>query len=266
MSSSLLKICVYSLEKGTSYNFVGISNTHGAEWSNGLNDQCIQPDVNDNWWFDFSFYAINSTIRPIPYGVSLLTLERSSKNPNAVGKVHITQDIYNKIDNTAKTYFMVYITPTVGTKTLYIWENPVLDSSYFTFDRDYQPDSPDWAQNIISPVYVFDRSTLPFSCNNFKCIPYDATKNIYEQGKLYENYNECLSACALKGRYIDNMLTIPSLLDSITEPKTIETYSNTGQQTDINLYNLLTIFISIVCVILLVSIFYCILHSLDPFL
>ena len=38
MSSSLLKICVYSLEKGTSYNFVGISNTHGAEWSNGLID------------------------------------------------------------------------------------------------------------------------------------------------------------------------------------------------------------------------------------
>lgn len=249
MTTSIIKICVYSIDK--SYNFVGLGTT---------DHECIKPVDEDSFKLDFSFFAVNSIVRPIPYGMHVLGIIRSSKNPNAAGKIHKVYDLYNTTFDSTQTYFMAYLMPAVGTKILYIWENTELDSSYFTFDKNYRPNSINWQESIFSPIYVFEGRDMSFSCNNFRCLPY-SEKNVYNQGIKYDSYSDCLAGCALKGRFIDNLLTVPSMLDIIQSPKseTIESYENTCQKPkkDCNRI-LLNVFIILLCVVILVAIFYCI--------
>lgn len=249
MTTSIIKLCVYSLDKD--YNFVGLGTTE---------HECIKPSDKESFKLDFSFFAVNSLIRPIPYGMHLIGIIRSSKNPNAAGKVHKVYDLYNTMYDSTQTYFMAYVMPVIGTKILYIWENPELDSSYLTFDKNYKPDSINWQESILSPLYVFESRDISFSCNNFRCLPY-SDKNVFDQGIKYDSYSECLAGCALKGRFIDNLLTVPTMLDVIQNPKSeiTENYENTCQKPKKD-YNriLLTVFITLLCVVILVAIFYCI--------
>lgn len=249
MSNSLLKICVYSLDD--SYNFIGISDK---------DNNCIKPGKKDSFKLDFSFFAVNSIIRPIPYGMQLIGVFRSTQNSNAAGKLHIVYDLYNTKFDKTQTYFAAYIGPIIGTKPLYIWENASIDSTYLTFDKNYQPNTTSWQRSIISPIYVFDKPDLTFTCNNFRCIPYNDSKNIFNNSLKYDNLDNCLSSCALKGRFIDDLLTTPTLIDVIRkeEPNIVEKYENNSEVYNKN-YNIVIItLLSIICTVILMAIFYCI--------
>lgn len=249
MSNSLLKICVYSLDD--SYNFIGISDKV---------NNCIKPEKDDSFKLDFSFFAVNSIIRPIPYGMQLIGVIRSSKNSNAAGKLHIVYDLYNTKFDKTQTYFSAYVGPIIGTKPLYIWENASLDSTYVTFEKNYQPNTTNWQRSIISPIYVFDKPDLTFTCNNFRCIPYSNSENIFNNGLKYDNIDDCLSSCALKGRFINNLLTTPTLLDIIKKPesKVVEKYENNSENCNKNYSIGVITLLSIICAVILMTIFYCI--------
>jgi hypothetical protein len=226
--NNLIKVCVYSINK--SYNYVGIS----TKQKDGK-FECVNPvSTTVPFDFNFSFYAINPMSRPIPSGTNLIRLDRSTNNSLATGVVNIMYDIYSVKNLDTTVHFISYISPKKGTKPLYVWYNNFLDSTIFTFEDKFKGDEPGWEETMISPIYVFDYDNINFTCNNFECVPYIDSEDIFMQNNKYDNYDDCVSGCALEGRLRKNtMLVIPSLKDNLVSTS-VEGYKAPKYSTSCN--------------------------------
>lgn len=156
---------------------------------------CHLEEMDKDWVYEFTFYAINPTLPIFPAKTELLCCQHSEAYPYGLTKI---QSVYDRYNQKKCVYFITYYSTFPNTIPIYVHIN---DSNIYVSLDPVPPK--DWEPYVDVKVFYTidtkDYKNVPFRCINSICIPWTKDKQDVldlDANKSTMNLGDCVMYCS----------------------------------------------------------------------